>query len=367
MNEEIITKELTRFNVTDSAIAELGNKYLTLTLKNAKDKDGYEKVHPARMEMVKRRTSVETMRKELKADSLKFGRAIDEEARRITELMKPIEDHLTEQEEIYTDEIARLKTEAEAKEAARIQARVDRICAFGATYNCQVYAAYGLKLPYALLKVCTDGQFEQFVGQIQELKDAEEAKIKAVEDARRAEDERLAKVAAEQETERKRLAAEAKRQAEETARIKAEQDLIAVKLRFDREAIEKAKQGLIDAEAARLQAIEDEKKRAENEKRRAAELEQARKQAAEKAVKDAIEKAEREAAAKIERERKALEAAERKAARAPDKVKLSLLADTFAAVRFPDLRTAEAKEILIEIEERIDMLLKMIRDKVEEL
>jgi len=80
------------------------------------------------------RVAVEKLRKELKADALKFGQTVDAEARRITGLLTPIETHLDEQESAYNTakeaikNAARLKAEAEAKanaeaeEAARLKA-----------------------------------------------------------------------------------------------------------------------------------------------------------------------------------------------------------------------------------------------------
>ncbi len=435
MNEEIITKELQAFNTTDAAIAQLKQNYMALVITDLADQKTFNLVHNARMDVKNKRVAVTKKGKELREDAVKFQKAVIAEEKRIVDLLVPIEVHLATEEGKVEAEKDRIKAEAEAKEAAHIQARIDRICAFGASFNGQTYLSYGLQLPVALLKVCTDEQFETFCRQIQEAKDAEEAKAKVAEKARKAEAEHLA-------NETRKLAIKAKIQAlrnvfidsemtsmdlerfiekykekrlpgeeyqefydealqayqevisflckmhgekvereNQTAALKlqkAEQEAAAKKIREDQGAIERAKQKLIDDEVKRLKAEEAEALRKieeaaaremaiVNEKRHALELEQARKEAAEKAVKDAQEKAEREAAEKIEKERKAKEAAERKAARQPDKVKLLAYADAIAALVAPELKTEEAKNILIEVENELDHVLTVLRERVGKL
>ena len=53
---------------------------------------------------------------ELKADSLKFGKAVDERAKEIQALIAPIEEHLKSQKEKVDEEIKLIKEKAE-KEA----------------------------------------------------------------------------------------------------------------------------------------------------------------------------------------------------------------------------------------------------------
>lgn len=319
MDKTTIDKELTRYNITDAAIASLSAKYMELTVKGIEDKDGFKKVHEARMDIVKRRTSVEKTRKDLKADSLDYGRRVDAEAKRITALLQPIEDHLTEQEKVVTDELARIKAQKEAEEAARIQARVNRLFEFGARFDGEKYTAYGLVIPATILKAATDDQFASFVKQIEDAKAAEEAearrkaeeeaRIKAEEEAKRkAEEERLAKIAAEQEAERQRLEEAARLQKAEEERLQKQREEFERKVREEQEK------------------IEAEKRRQEEEKIRQAEMEKAKAEAAEKARIEAEEKARREAEEKAEAERKAKEEAERREALRPDKEKLMAFA-----------------------------------------
>lgn len=391
MNEEaldaktIIGMELALLDINDVRIAKMREEYMPLVITDLRSEKQFDEVHQARMTVKNARVTVEKVSKKKRENAVQFQKDCIAEEKRLVSLLVPIEVHLATEEGKVEAEKERIRAEEEAKEAARIQARVDRICAFGASFNGQMYAVCGLQIPVALVKVCTDDQFEQFVGQIQELKDAEAAKIKAAEEARKAEADRLAKVAAEQEAERQRLVevarqqaeeaarvkAEqesiARKQAEETARIKAEQEAVQVKLMQERESIERVKQKLVEDEAARLKAIEDEKKRGADRIKREAELEQARKEAAEKAVKDAQERAEREAAEKVEKERKAKEAAERKAARQPDKIKLLGFSNEFLCRTVPDFRTQEARDIISEFFDSLNAAVKTLRDRAEVL
>ena len=396
MDEATLGREIQKFNVTDAAIADLSTRYMVLKINGLDDKDGFAMVHKARMDVKERRIAVEKTRKELKEDALRYGQAIDKEAKRITALLEPIENHLAEEEGKIQAEKDRIKAEADAKEAARIQSRIDTICAFGPNFNGQTYAVHGLQIPVALVKVCTDEQFTQFIAQVQAAKDAEDAKIKAEEDARRAEADRLAKVAAEQEAERQRLAEVARKQAEDAARAKEEQEAAQRKageekervakeqaareakikedaeaaerkIREEREALEAEKKRLADAEAARLKAIEDEKARIESERIHAEEVEKARKEAAEKAVQEAKEKAQREAAELAEAERKAKEAAERKAARQPDKVKLSAFIESIESVPPPEMKTDEGRAVLAAFQGAISLAIGNVKETVKKL
>ncbi|MFH2073750.1 MAG: hypothetical protein ABIJ57_00190, partial [Pseudomonadota bacterium] len=347
----------------EAGLVELESRYMIMKVAGVDDTEGCAMVHKARIDIKGRRVAIVKDGEEMRKDAVAWQKKVLARVNGIVSRCEGMENHLQEQEDIVENEKDRIKAEAEAKEAARIQVRIDTICAFGASFNGQMYVACGLQIPAAIVKVCTDEQFDQFIAQIQEKKDAEDASIKAEESARAAESERLAKVSADQETERQRLEEIARKQTEDAARIQAEQ-----------EAIEKEKKRLVGAEerqrlaeVARLKAIEDEKVRVQQEKIRAAELETARKEAAEKALKDAQEKADREAAEKIEKERLAKSAAEKKAARQPDKVKILLYADAVMVIDGPDIKSPEAKGIMVEFFHSLAVAIKTLRDKTEAL
>jgi DNA repair exonuclease SbcCD ATPase subunit len=106
-----IETELAKFTITDAAIATMAEKYMPLSINGLDDKDGYDKVHAARMVVKGKRVEIEKIRKELKKDALAFGKAVDGEAKRITALLEGIEGHLSDQQSAVDDEKERIKRE----------------------------------------------------------------------------------------------------------------------------------------------------------------------------------------------------------------------------------------------------------------
>lgn len=136
VEQNMITTALKEYNVPDAAISKYREDFMSLSVNGVDDKEGYDLCHSARMEVKGKRVEVEKTRKKLKEDALEYGRAVDKEAKRITALLEPIENYLLSQEKIVDDEKARIKAEAEAKEAARIQARIDKLFAFDCVLLC---------------------------------------------------------------------------------------------------------------------------------------------------------------------------------------------------------------------------------------
>jgi len=206
--------QLQRFTPTDGAIAMIADQYMPLVIQGPDDSVGFKAVHSARMVVKGHRVEVEKVRKELKADALRYGQAVDAEARRITGMLEPIETHLAAEENAHEAakeairNAARLKAEAEARAAA----------------------------------------------------DAEAARLKAEHDA---EVERLRIEREKLDTERKAMEAERAKieaaAAAERARQKAEQD----KIDAERRIVEAEQKQLAEIEAARLLAIEKERIRKE--------------------------------------------------------------------------------------------------------
>ena len=98
---------------TDAMIAQVRGEYLQLTVASPQDQDGYKSAEVALKKVVRMRTSVEKTRKELKADSVRYGKAVDAEAKRIREAIEPIEEHLKTQCDVVRLEEARQKVAAE--------------------------------------------------------------------------------------------------------------------------------------------------------------------------------------------------------------------------------------------------------------
>ena len=121
--DELVKTELTKFDAVVPKIEELKAQFLPLTIIDLNDTEGYKEVADALKFIVKRRTSIEEKRKELKADSLAYGKAVDARAREITQMLSPIEEHLREQKEKVDNELIRIENEKEAEKQLFIQNR----------------------------------------------------------------------------------------------------------------------------------------------------------------------------------------------------------------------------------------------------
>lgn len=312
------TVELNRTKIAvitqiETAVAELRETYMGLAIAGPEDRKGYLAVSEARKDVKARRVKVEHARKALKEDALAYGRLVDGEAKRITAMLEPIEQHLQEQEDGYEAAREAIKRkEAEAK-AARLQARADAI------------GAVGGRLPLAVLESLTDEQFAAellIATQADEARKASEA-AKAKEDAdRKAEADRLRKIEDDRiASERAKLEAERKAQ-EEQARI--ERGKLEEERRMQAEAQRK-----IDAENNRLAA-----------ERQRIEREEFERQAKATAEKEAREKLEREMfeqlrLAKEKAEREAEEAKRREAMK-PDLEKFREYLDGLRNIPLPE-------------------------------
>lgn len=212
--QDFIATELAKFNVSDAAIAEMAANFLSIKVADHNDRFHAEVAHSRRMEVRALRTTVEKTRKELKEGFLRAGQAIDAEAKRITALLTPIEEHLQAQEDIVAKYKARMEAEAKAKaEAERVAEEAAR----------------------------------------QAERDAIEAERAALEAERRAIEEERARI--ENEKRRQVELETARQQAAERAAFETEQ-------RLKREAEEKARAEQEEAErAARIAAARPDKEK----------------------------------------------------------------------------------------------------------
>jgi hypothetical protein len=192
------------------------------------------------------RTSIEKRRKELKADSLEYGRRVDSVAKQLTSIVEEIESPIRAARQLVDDEAARIKREAEeaVRAAAEAEARAIREAEEALVRAEQEAAAEALRIEREKLA------------------------------AERAEMERqMAEVAAARRAEEAR-AAEARRVEEERARVERE------KLEAERMAIAQAK-AIEEAKAAERARVEREhsemveRRRQEAEQRAAEERRQA--------------------------------------------------------------------------------------------
>lgn len=119
--------ELITYDVTESQLAKLREDYLPLIVTGPEDKQGYEVVKTARIKIKGLRVSVEKRRKELKQESLDFGRLVDHRARTITEGLEVIEGHLQAQQDIVDKEKERQRLLAEQAAKEKLQSRMSAL------------------------------------------------------------------------------------------------------------------------------------------------------------------------------------------------------------------------------------------------
>lgn len=119
------TNLLVEYGITETALTELSSKYGILP--DVTTKDGYNGIKQGIAEIRGLRGDVETKRKELKADSLAWGRKVDGEAKRIVAALLNIENPMRLLKDERDAEIqAKLDAQAKAEED-RIKTLKDRI------------------------------------------------------------------------------------------------------------------------------------------------------------------------------------------------------------------------------------------------
>lgn len=315
---ELDRSKIAAISQIETAIAELRDNYLGLTIAGPEDRGGFKAVYAARQDVKARRIAVEKARKDLKQDALDYGRLVDGEAKRITALLEPIESHLEQQEAAYTEAREALKRKAAEEARARLQARVDAMAAVGGV------------IPLAVLDAMTEAQFAESLA---EATAAHEARKAAEEQARIERERQEAEARKVREAEEARIAAD-------RAKLEAERRAAEEQARIEREKLE-AERRKVEVENARIAA---ERQRIERE-----EFERQAKVRAEQEAREKLERerAEQERLAKEKAEREADEAKRRESMR-PDLDKLRDFVnatDAVPAPRIEDSRVANTMAI----------------------
>ena len=115
------TRQITEYNSTAAILAELAERYANVVFPVA-TKDGMKDAKDVRGKLVKLRTGLEAVRKELKEPALRRTQAIDAEAKAITAAIKLIEEPIDAQIKAEEQRIEAEKAAKEAIEKARIDA-----------------------------------------------------------------------------------------------------------------------------------------------------------------------------------------------------------------------------------------------------
>lgn len=236
------------------------------------------------------RVAIEERRKELKADSLEYGRRVDSMAKELTALVESLEEPLKAKKLVVDTERDRVKREAEEAEVRAIEEKVraDR--------------------------------------------EAEEARLRA-----------------EREAEEARLAVERERLAEEQRKLDAERATVEAAQKAEREAIA-AERAKLEADQRAADAAAQHERDALEAQRREADRVEFERQATIRAEAEAKQRAERE---RVEAEEARVAEAERQAkaqarleALRPDAEKLAAFATTIENIATPAVSSKEARALL---------------------
>lgn len=292
-------------------------KAKAIVITDASQKREMELARTTRLALREIRLEAEKVRKALKEDSLRKGKAIDGMANILKAIVEPLEQHLLDQEKFAerqeADRRARLKEEREAE----IQPYVELVGQPG----------------FALADM-TDDQWAIYMNGVKERADKITAeRIKAEEERQKRE----------------------KAEAEERDRLRKENERLALERA---EAERKARQEREEAAAKQREA--DEKAAKERKELEA-------KAAAERAAREKLEQEKRERE-QAEAKRKADEEAARlKAAQAPDREKLDGFALTVSALHVPEVSSPAAAEVRAEIQEKVAAFARWIRTQTSTL
>ena len=167
--EIIIEREIAKYDLPAAAIKKLEQEFMPLSVKSLDDEEGYAQVKEALRFMVSKRNEVEDKRKELKADSLKFGRAVDDEAKRLTLMLSPIELHLKAEKDKIDSEKKRIAEEEEARKQKVIIERHQMLVGVGMVVLEDIYyyenpiTNEGFKLHRLNIETMDDNDFNEFV------------------------------------------------------------------------------------------------------------------------------------------------------------------------------------------------------------
>lgn len=198
--EQIVTTELTKFDAVTPKIEEISAEFMPLKTNGIEDKEAYEEVKKALKVMVTTRNAVEEKRKELKADSLAFGRAVDARAKEITLMLSPIEEHLANEKKKVDEELEEIKRKEQAELQQKISNRHAKLVNAGMVlvgneykWSCPTSSE---SFPSINLETLSDEDFNEYANNINNLNVSEKERIKKENELKEAESKRLAEEAA---------------------------------------------------------------------------------------------------------------------------------------------------------------------------
>ena len=391
--QEYLDTSLAKFNPIQSKIKKLEEDYLPMEIAGVNDIEGYNAVDIARKDVKKYRTTVEGIRKQEVADALKFQKSVNTEAKRITEMLTPIEEHLIAEQRKIQKQKEEIETEKKRLHALKIQQRTKDLIEAGMIFTGVSYIYLEIEVLPIEIESWTDVDFNAKLAEVDSAYNDEQDRLAIIEQQRKEEEEkqqaeqqkeikRLAEIAKENEKERLRLLKikedQDKKNEKERLRllkIKEDQDkekaeLLKLKkehddrIKAEKEKIEKAakiRQTLLEMigislELGELIAMTDEdwvkyyglKKDEYNVYQDKLRVEEEKKEAKIKADAEAekirLEKEE----ADFKAEQLKIEAAKIEAMK-PDKEKLRTFAEFISKIKTPDVTSPEAEDVILNV------------------
>lgn len=225
--DETIKKELKKFDEVVPAIEELKKEFLPLKIVSIEDKEGYNLVSKSLRFVISKRTAIEDKRKELKADSLAFGRAVDAKAKEITEMLSPIEEHLKSEKAKIDAEIEAIKKKVEELKLQKIKDRHNLLISSGMNLIANEYVWQSKFNPEKIetllsinLELLSDEDFDFTINSVKKLLDEEYVLIEQEKEKERIEQIRIAEENKKIAEEKEKLEAERKKMLQEMEEIR---------------------------------------------------------------------------------------------------------------------------------------------------
>lgn len=279
---------------------EWEEKAKKIVVTSVDQEEAMQQAREARLALKNIRVEADKKRKEMKESILREGNAIQGMYNIIKFLIVPLEEYLEEQEKFAEREEEKRRLALKASREAEL-------------------LKYGVDIEYIKVEEMDDDVYQQFSSKA---KAEHEAKIEA---EKKAEEEQIAREKAEAE--------EQERTRKENEKLKKDAEEREKKLAIERKKLE--------AERKEREKVEAELKRREEEK---------------------LQK-EKEEKERLKREAEAKAKAEREAKLAPDKKKLEQLAVRIVEIELPSVKSKEAKQILIAVQELLGKTSNYIKEK----
>lgn len=239
------TLSLDDFNPKKAELTTLADKYRNLTIKDISDKEGYNAVHEAQMQLRATRVDIEKRGKEMREDATAYQKAVIALERSLTDIISEVEDQL-KAEKTRIDNLKleiKLKAEREAREITDKRIRE--------------LAQYNVNIPLFELEHMGEVEFIALVQTSRLAYEAQQAEMAQASIDR----EKLGQERAEFEAEKRKMDIEKQAILDEQNKAKREAELAAAKEQVRLQAIADT-----EARIAREKLLKDQADQAEKQK-----------------------------------------------------------------------------------------------------